>query len=89
MLNNTQILENLNRLPEQFEQACKDGKWCVAAIAYENALLVSRFVRLDDVARDRLLVRFDPTQVETAYKAAGWYKEEQNADREGNRKKAV
>lgn len=89
MLNNIQILEKLDKLPGKFDADCAAGKWCMAAWDYENALLVSSFVQMDDVARDRLLSRFDQAKVEEAYKAAGWYEEKKDADRERDYKKAV
>lgn len=89
MLTLNKILDKLYRLPDEFEEKAKERKWCAACIAYETAVIVSRFIEMDKVPRDRLLNRFDQTAVEQAYKAAGWYEEEVDADRERNRKKAV
>lgn len=89
MLNDMQIVEKLDKMPEMFERDCAAGKWCMAAQDYEMALLVSRFVLMDDAERDKLLNRFDRRKVETAYKAAGWYKETEDADRKRNFKEAV
>lgn len=89
MLNIIEILNKLNELPEEFAKACKEGKWCKAAMDYENAVKFSKFIQMDEEARDKLLDRFDQELVIKAYKAAGWYKEETDAEREADRKKAV
>lgn len=89
MMTIIEILNSLNRLPEEFAKACEEGKWCKAAVDYENAVKISRFIQMDEEARDKLLDRFDKKLVIKAYKAAGWYKEEADAERETNRKKAV
>lgn len=89
MMTIIEILNSLNRLPEEFEKACDEGKWCKAAMDYENAVKISRFIQMDKEARDKLLDRFDKKLVIKAYKAAGWYKEETDAEREADRKKAV
>lgn len=89
MKNITEILNELNQLPEEFKTACGEEKWCRAAMVYEKAVIVSGFIQMDDEARDRLLNRFDQELVLKAYKAAGWYKEETNAEYHGDRKKAV
>lgn len=89
MLPITEILDELYRLPEKFEEARTAGRWCAAAKTYEKAVIVSRFIQMDAPERDKLLNRFDEDAVEQAYKNAGWYEEEANADRSWNRKEAV
>lgn len=56
---------------------------------YEEAVIVSRFIQMDVLERDKLLNRFDSEVVEQVYKNAGWWEEEANADRIWNRKEAV
>ena len=58
-------------------------------MSYEKAVVVSRFIQMDEEARDKLLSRFDDTKVEEVYKKSGWYEEGAHADRSANRKKAV
>ena len=78
MLPINQILVRLNNTPDLFEQKYKGKKYCEAAMCYEDALLVSRFVEMDTEARDKLMKRFDPDKVLDAFQKAGWYKPEEN-----------
>lgn len=78
MLPMNQILERLNSTPDLFQKKYQEGKWCEAAMIYEDALLVSRFVEMDTEARDKLMKRFDPDKVLDAFQKAGWYKPEGN-----------
>lgn len=89
MLTLNEIMSELYRLPDVFEEKYRESKWCAACITYETAVIVSRFIEMDKTARDKLLNRFNQEAVEQAYKAAGWYEEERNADREADRKEAV
>lgn len=84
-----EILTKLYQLPEKFERDYSAGKWRLAAMDYENALLMSRFIHMDDEPRDRLLNRFNPKKVQDAFKAAGWYEEREDVKRIGDRKEAV
>ncbi len=89
MLNTTEILTKLYRLPELFREQSVSGEWKAAAMTYEKAVDVSTFIEMDGAARDKLLEHFDADTVENVYRKAGWYKEEADADRTGDRKKAV
>lgn len=89
MKNIIEILNSLSRLPEEFEKDCREGKWCRAALDYEKAVVVSKFIQMDEEARDKLLDRFEQELVIKAYKAAGWYEEETNVERSADRKEAV
>lgn len=89
MLNITQILEQLDSLPERFDADYTAGEYCRAAMDYEDALLVSGFIHMDDLAREQLISRFDQDRVERAYRAAGWYEEAEDADGARDRKEAV
>lgn len=89
ILNLTEILTNLYQLPQKFEVERNAGRWHAAAMSYEKAVMVSRFIEMDAEARDKLLSRFNDAEVEEVYKKAGWYEEGAHAGRIGNRKKAV
>ncbi len=67
-----EILEKIRTLPEEFTQAYEAGKWCAAAMAYENALLMTRFIRMEEGERAELIGRFDQDKVRYAFVAAGW-----------------
>lgn len=84
-----EILNKLHQLPDKFEQDCAEKKWHAAAMDYENAVVVSRFIEMDYEAREKLLNRFQTEVVEEVYKKAGWYEEGTHADRIRNRKEAV
>ena len=84
-----EIVDKTKRLPEEFEQHYADGKWIMAAMDYEHALLISRFIGLSAAERLELLARFDQDKVEAAFKRAGRYKEEIDAEREADRAKDV
>ena len=89
MLNITGILTKLYQLPEKFALECEAEHWCAAAMAYEMAVLVSRFIEMDRDSREKLLNQFQPEVVEQVYKNAGWYEEVSDADRKADRKEAV
>ena len=67
------------------------GEWCAAAYVYEKVVVVSGFIQMDQEARDKLLSSFDVSEVEEAYKKAGWYEggNMKDVDRRGDREKAV
>lgn len=85
MLTLPEILSRLNALPEKFERDFTGGMWCMAAMDYENAVITSRLIRMEDAAREKLLGKFDQEKVERAYKEAGWWR----VERERDRKQAV
>lgn len=89
MLPIPEILTKLYQLPEKFKRECEAEHWCAAAMAYEMAVMVSRFIELDREPRERLLNQFQPEVVECVYKNAGWYEEENDAERKADRKEAV
>lgn len=89
MLTVVQILTRLYELPEEFDKQYEKGEWCAASMTYETALLVSGFIELDTDARDKLMDRFDKSKVINAFRCAGWYREDIDADRRTDRKKAV
>lgn len=82
-----EILESLNKLPEEFRRHFMAGEYCKAASDHEEAVRVSAFIEIGPEARTRLLMRFDPEDVERAYKEAGRWKE--NAERERDQRQAV
>lgn len=71
----TQICEKLYALPEAFRKHCEEGRWCVACADYEDAVVISRFIQMDDEPRMRLLGQFEETAVQQAFKQAGRWKE--------------
>ena len=81
----TQIMEHLWELPDSFKEHCAAGRYHAAAMDYEHALLVSRFVEMGEEPRRRLIASFDAEQVKEAYRKAGWFFD---ADGEGNRNEA-
>lgn len=82
----TQILEHLQQLPDSFREHYREQRWSAAAMDYEHALLVSKFIRMDDGERMQLVGKFDQNEVQDAYKRAGWWKD---ADGKGNRAETV
>lgn len=90
MLTLNEIQTKIHNLPVKFEKDYEAENWTLAAIDYENALLMSRFIRMDEDAREQLINRFDQNKVEAAFKAAGRYKEGlADVEREANRRQAV
>lgn len=90
MLTLNEILTKIHNLPEKFEQDYAAERWTLAALDYEHALLMSRFVRMDDDAREQLIGRFDQKKVKAAFEAAGRCKEGlADVEREANRRQAV
>lgn len=83
----TQILENLHRLPEKFEENYKAGAWNVACDCYEMAIMVSTFVHMDKEPRNKMISGFDQRKVQDAFKRAGRWVE--NADRKADKRQAV
>lgn len=83
----TKILEHLQQLPDSFREHFTQERWSAAAMDYEHALVVSRFIRMDEEARLKLIEQFDTEQVQEAYKKAGRWKED--ADGKGDREEAV
>lgn len=84
-----QILDKTRQLPEEFERHFAEEKWIRAAMDYENALLISRFIGLSDAERLELLAGFDADKVKHAFRQAGRYKEDTDVKRETDREKAV
>lgn len=57
-----EILESLNKLPEEFRRHFMAGEYCKAASDHEEAVRVSAFIEIGPEARTRLLMRFDPEE---------------------------
>lgn len=76
-------------MPKKFEEARNAGRWGEAASVYEKAVVISRFIGMDEEARDKLLNRFDADEVKQVFKDAGRYEEVADADRSADRKQAV
>lgn len=71
----TQILEHLQKLPEEFAEQYAAGEYARAASTHEYAARVSSFIEMDKDARDALMVRFDQVQVEDAYQRVGRWRD--------------
>ena len=71
----TQILEHLQKLPEEFEEQYTAGEYARAASTHEYAARVSSFIEMDKDARDALMERFDQMQVEDAYQRVGRWRD--------------
>ena len=52
----TQILEHLQKLPEEFAEQYAAGEYARAASTHEYAARVSSFIEMDKDARDALMV---------------------------------
>ncbi len=70
----TQILNNLHKLPEKFCQHCEEEQWCAACADYEYAVIISRFIQMDQEPRTKLLSQFDVDAVQQAFRRAGRWK---------------
>ena len=53
----TQILEHLQKLPEEFAEQYAAGEYARAASTHEYAARVSSFIEMDKDARDALMAR--------------------------------
>jgi hypothetical protein len=82
----TEILEHLSVLPDEFAEHYAAGKYAWAAMDYEHAVLVSKFIRMDEEARNKLLEQFNQDEVEKCFKESGRW---EDADRAADGKTAV
>ena len=71
----TQILEHLQKLPEEFAEQYAAGEYARAASTHEYAARVSSFIEMDKDARDALMARFNQVQVEDAYQRVGRWRD--------------
>lgn len=71
----TQILEHLQKLPEEFTEQYAAGEYARAAMTHEYAARVSSFIEMDKDARDALMARFNQEQVEEAYQRVGRWRD--------------
>lgn len=65
----TEILEWLNRMPEEFDAHFAAGEYGKAASDHEFTKRVADFIELDEEPKERLMARFDETKVKRAYEA--------------------
>lgn len=65
----TEILEWLDRMPQEFDTHFAAGEYRKAASGYETAKRVADFIELDAKPKERLLARFDEAKVKKAFEA--------------------
>lgn len=66
-----EILDLLNGFKDAFDEQFAKKEYRRAAATYEDMLLLSGFIQLNDEEREALIARFDQEKVETAFKEAG------------------
>lgn len=71
MKNVNQILDDLYKLPDEFQQHVEAGEWRRACDCYRMAVWVSEFIQMDPDAWEKLKDRFPEELVDRAYREAG------------------